>query len=99
MTQTLPVTGTPTSRVRRASTRGRPGWSALVLVVAALVAAPVVAVLVVSRGTFATVPVGLWDMVVTTCALMLGVGIGTFVLGVGLAWLVTGYDFPLRNVM
>ena len=36
-------------------------------------------------------------MVVTTLLLMLGVGIGTLVLGGGLAWLVTAYTFPLRD--
>jgi iron(III) transport system permease protein len=37
--------------------------------------------------------------VVTTVALMLGVGVGTLVVGGGLAWLVTAYRFPLRDVL
>ena len=30
---------------------------------------------------------------------MLGVGVGTLVIGGGLAWLVTAYRFPLRDVL
>jgi iron(III) transport system permease protein len=44
-------------------------------------------------------PRGLGDMVLTTLGLMLGVGVGTLVVGGGLAWLVTAYRFPLRNVL
>lgn len=45
----------------------------------------------------------LWDtllpvMLVNTATLLVGVGIGTLVLGAGLAWLVTAYDFPGRAV-
>jgi len=100
MTQSVvPAVPTPT-RARRGSTRGRPGWSLFVVLVAMLVAAPVVAVLAdVSSGAFTTLPVNLGDMLLTTVLLMLGVAAGTLALGVGLAWLVTAYDFPLRNVM
>ena len=38
-------------------------------------------------------------MVVTTLALMVGVGLGTLVVGGGLAWLVTAYRFPLRDML
>jgi len=102
MTQTLPppVAATTPTRVRRASTHGRLGWSAFVGVVAVLVAAPVVGVLAfVSSEWLSTLPQRLGDMVVTTLLLMAGVGVGTLVLGVGLAWLVTAYTFPLRNVL
>jgi len=103
MTQTLPPTiaTIPTlTRARRASTHGRLGWSAFVAVVAVLVAAPVVAVLVyVSSSALSTLPARLGDMIVTTLLLMAGVGVGTLGLGVGLAWLVTAYTFPLRNVL
>ena len=44
-------------------------------------------------------PRGLGAMVVTTLLLMAGVGVGTLVVGGGLAWLVTAYRFPLRNVL
>jgi iron(III) transport system permease protein len=89
----------PSVRVRRAPARGRPGWSALVVLVALLTAAPVVTVLLGVRGEGAAWPGDLGAMVVTTLLLMAGVGAGTLVLGCGLAWLVTAYTFPLRNVM
>jgi iron(III) transport system permease protein len=70
-----------------------------VVVVAVLVFAPLVAVLAeVGTGSWPTLPRDLGDMVVTTLLLMAGVAIGTLVLGCGLAWLVTAYTFPLRNV-
>jgi iron(III) transport system permease protein len=95
----LPPVETPTPRARRATTRGRPGWSVFVLVVAALVVAPVLAVLAdVGSGSWPTLPRTIGDMLVTTLLLMLGVGAGTLLLGCGLAWLVTAYTFPLRNV-
>lgn len=97
MTTLAPTTYT---RVRRAPLRGRPGWSAFVVLVALLVAAPVAAVLLsVSSQALGTLPHGLGGMVVTTLLLMAGVAAGTLVLGVGLAWLVTAYSFPLRNVL
>jgi len=45
----------------------------------------------------------LWDsilppMIWNTLVLVSGVGIGTFTLGTGFAWLVNAYDFPLRGV-
>lgn len=100
MTQTAaPHVETTTARVRRASSRGRPGWVAFVLVAAALVVAPVAAVLThVTTGRWPELPPNIGDMVVTTILLMFGVGVGTLVLGCGLAWLVTAYTFPLRNV-
>jgi iron(III) transport system permease protein len=97
LTQALAPTLEPTGRVRRGLTRGRPGWSALVVVLALLTAAPVVAVL--ADGGGGVWPSDLGAMVVTTIALMLGVALGTLVIGCGLAWLVTAYTFPLRNVM
>ena len=44
----------------------------------------------------------LWDTILpgmlrNTLLLVLGVGVGTAVLGTGLAWLVTAYDFPGRR--
>jgi iron(III) transport system permease protein len=104
VTQTVPpdprataVTGRP----RRLTGSGRPVWSLLVLAVAVLVATPVVAVVVdaVSSPGSVALPRGLGAMVLTTVALMLGVGAGTLVVGGGLAWLVTAYRFPLRDVL
>lgn len=44
-----------------------------------------------------------WDtilppMILNTLQLTLGVGIGTFIIGAGTAWLVTAYDFPGRFI-
>lgn len=94
-----PVAPDTTARTRRAS-RGRPGWSASVALIAVAVVAPVAVVLVdVTNGAAPAWPRNLDDMVVTTLLLMAGVGIGTLVLGCGLAWLVTAYSFPFRNMM
>ena len=98
VTQPLAPTFEPAVRARRAALRGRPGWSALVVVVALLTAAPVVTVLLGREGSPAW-PGNLGAMVVTTLLLMAGVGVGTLVLGCGLAWLVTAHTFPLRDVM
>jgi len=72
-----------------------------VLVVAVVVASPVVAVVVdgVLRSDELSLPRGIGSMIVTTVALMTGVGIGTLLVGGGLAWLVTAYRFPFRDVM
>ena len=87
------------ARIRRASLRGRPGWSAFVVLVAALVVAPVVAVVIdVTRADRPALPAELGSMVVTTLLLMVSVAAGTLVIGAGLAWLVTAYTFPLRNL-
>jgi iron(III) transport system permease protein len=86
---------------RRRIGAGRPGWSLLVLVIAALVATPVVAVVVQAAliSDSIALPRGLGAMVLTTLALMLGVGVGTLVVGGGLAWLVTAYRFPMRDAL
>ena len=108
MTETVVRTdGTPETpgtrhpgRPRRTSGTGRPAWSLLVLLVAALVATPVVAVVVEAvTSTSLALPRGLGSMVVTTVALMVGVGLGTLVVGGGLAWLVTAYRFPFRDML
>lgn len=93
-----PVAGD--SRATRLSGTGRPWWSALVVVIALVVSVPVVSVLVqalASAGDLA-LPGNLGEMVLTTVALLALVGLGTSVLGVGLAWLVTAYDFPGRRL-
>jgi iron(III) transport system permease protein len=73
-----------------------------VLLLAALVAAPVLAVVVdgvvAGLANFAP-PRGVGAMVVTTLVLLAGVGVGTLVVGGGLAWLVTAYRFPLRDAL
>jgi iron(III) transport system permease protein len=71
-----------------------------VLLIAAVVATPVVAVAAyaVAQGS-PELPRGVGRMVVETFALLVGVAIGTAVLGTGLAWLVTAYEFPLRRAL
>jgi iron(III) transport system permease protein len=84
---------------QRQTSTGRHGWSWVVLLVAAVVAAPIVAVVVDGVGTTGTgtLPSGLGSMVVTTVLLMTGVAAGTLVVGGGLAWLVTVGRFPGRD--
>ena len=88
-------------RPRRATVSGRPTWSLLIVLTAVLVATPVLAVVVDGLTEVSTpeLPRGLGAMVLTTLALMLGVGLGTLVIGGGLAWLVTAYRFPMRDVL
>ena len=88
-------------RPRRVAASGRTAWSLLVVLVALLVTAPVLAVVVdgLVRSDEVLLPRGLGSMVVTTVLLMVGVGVGTLLVGGGLAWLVTAYRFPLRNVL
>ncbi len=79
------------------------GWSLAALIIAALVAAPVV---VVASSVFA--PTGeVWrhlaetvlrDYVLNSLFLMIGVGAGAAVIGVAAAWLVTMCRFPGRAV-
>ncbi len=71
------------------------------LLVAAVVAAPVLAVTLdaLAGGSTTNLPRGLGGMVLTTVVLLLGVALGTLVVGGGLAWLVTAYRFPLRGVL
>ena len=80
---------------------GRPVWSLLILLIAVLVATPVLAVVVdgLTQADATNLPRGLGAMVLTTLVLMIGVGVGTLVIGCGLAWLVTAYRFPLRDVL
>lgn len=75
--------------------------------VALLIAGLVVLPVAVVAGSLLTptreVWVHLWDtilprMVVNTLMLVAGVGAGTLVLGTGLAWIVTAYDFPGRRM-
>lgn len=78
-------------------------WTLLTLVVALLVATPVLTIL-----TNIFVPAGeIWshlastvlpDYVRNSLILMFGVGAGIFVIGVGTAWIVTMCHFPGRNV-
>lgn len=89
----------PRHSVRRRHTTGRPLWSLLILGLAAVVVTPVVAVVVdaLLSSDSLRLPSGLLRMMGVTVLLLIGVGIGTLVVGGGLAWLVTAYRFPFRN--
>jgi iron(III) transport system permease protein len=79
------------------------GWTAFSFIAAALIALPILVVL-----SYVFVPTKeIWHHLATTVlpgyivsslALAGGVGIGTFVIGVGTAWLVTMCSFPGRRV-
>ena len=91
-------------RPRRALTVPRwNGWAVGGVGVAAFVATPLVAVIVLALGPSE----GIWSHLASTVLplyieqtllLMLGVGVGTFGIGVGTAWLVTMCRFPGRRV-
>ena len=78
-------------------------WRVASFAVATVVAAPILVVALswltpageVWRHLVSTV---LGELLLNTVVLMLGVGIGVFLLGAGLAWLVTMYDFPGRRL-
>ena len=78
-------------------------WRLASFAVAAIVAAPILVVALawftpageVWRHLVSTV---LGELLLNTVVLMLGVGLGVFLLGAGLAWLVTMYDFPGRRL-
>lgn len=98
---TVPAPGLVRPRPRRRLlAAGRPGWSAAVLVIAAVIASPVVAVALgaVLQGGL-QLPGGVGGMVATTLALTVLVAVGTSVLGTGLAWLVSVHEFPGRRVL
>ena len=89
---------------RRATRPAIDGWTVAALAVAALVAVPLASI-----GYRALDPADdTWRHLVATVLpvyvsntlwLMLGVGIGTIVIGAGTAWLVTMYRFPGRRIL
>ncbi len=77
----------------------RSGWPAAAVAAAALVVVPVA----VLAASILTPDTEVWrqqwetrlpDQIVSTVVLMVGVGLGTLVVGGGLAWLVSAYRFP-----
>jgi iron(III) transport system permease protein len=95
-----PATTAPTSR----RTASGPGWLiALAIAVAALVAVPIasVATNIFHGGSGATwahlASTVLPEYVAATLWLCVGVGLLVAAVGVGAAWLVTHFDFPLRR--
>jgi len=88
----------------RPGARSRSGWLTwLAVLLALLVAVPIVSVgiNIFSGGTGGTwahlASTVLPDYIATTLLLCLGVGVLTALVGVGAAWLVTHFDFPLRR--
>ncbi len=85
------------------STRmGLDAWAVMVWVLAGLVLLPLLVVVRLALNPDPEVLVHLWrtrlpEMLGNTLLLMAGVGTGTFLLGTGLAWLVTAYRFPGRG--
>lgn len=82
----------------------RPGWRAAVLITAGVLVLPVVVVAVEAVTPSPQVWADLWDtllpeMLATTAALLAAVVLGTLVVGAGLAWLVTAYDFPGQRTL
>lgn len=101
MTTTVGTTvSTPPPRIRW----GRWGWTTTAVGAAALVALPIalIATSVLSPNT--EVWREQWDtrlpgQLVATATLVVGVATLAIVLGVGLAWLVSAYDFPGRRTL
>ena len=91
------------AQVRPRRLSGEGGWQVGGLLIACAIALPIVAVAWLAvlpseniwPHLFETV---LWGYIDTTLRLMLGVAIGSVVIGVGTAWLVTTTEFPGRRV-
>jgi iron(III) transport system permease protein len=78
-------------------------WPLAAGVIALLVAIPIVVVVSSLATPSMDIWVHLWhtyllELICNTLALMAGVGLGVLVLGTGLAWLVTMYQFPGRRL-
>ena len=83
---------------------GFDGWTLIAAAIGTLVAIPVGTVLVTAFGPSDgmwshLVSTVLWEYVGNTLWLMIGVGIGTIVIGTSTAWLVTMYRFPGRRIL
>ncbi|MCB1706307.1 MAG: iron ABC transporter permease [Halioglobus sp.] len=91
----------PTQALHRG--RGSFGWRALLLVTAGLIAVPVLVIIASLFLGFSPVwqhllDTVLQDYVVNSLLMMLGVGVGTLLLGVSAAWLTAMCEFPGRRV-
>jgi iron(III) transport system permease protein len=91
---------TPQRALRARST----GAAALLYVLSALLVLPLAAVVALALGSgFETwrhlAGTVLPDYLVTTFKLLLGVGVSTFVIGVGTAWLVSSFRFPFDTTL
>jgi iron(III) transport system permease protein len=84
--------------------RGDGGWRWPLLLTAAILSVPVAviagALLLPFSPTWAhLLDTVIPDYVLNSLLLMIGVGTGTFVIGVGAAWLTTAYRFPGRRIL
>uniref|UniRef100_A0A7C1K1C1 Iron ABC transporter permease n=1 Tax=Caldilinea aerophila TaxID=133453 RepID=A0A7C1K1C1_9CHLR len=89
------------SGLKRPGSRRLEAWSALSLLIAAIVVLPIAVVALALLSPTPEVWRHLWntrlpEMLSNTLVLIVGVGLGTLVLGTGLAWLVVAYRFPGR---
>jgi len=87
-----------------ANSNNRYGWLVFSTSVAALVCLPIVAVLWLAFNPTENIWPHLASTVLpgylfNTVVLMLGVAVGTLIIGVGSAWFVTHYQFPGRRVL
>lgn len=83
---------------------GRLAWTLFAAVLALLIAAPLLAVLAnlgrPTQGVFAHLAATvLPEMLLNTVLLLLGVGLGSALIGVGCAWAVTMIEFPGRRLL
>lgn len=79
------------------------GWSAIALLIAFIVCLPILSVVWLSFNPEENIWPHLVNTVLasyiwTTLGLMLGVAIGTLLIGVSTAWLITHYEFPGRTL-
>ncbi|HEY7250801.1 MAG TPA: iron ABC transporter permease, partial [Methylomirabilota bacterium] len=79
-------------------------WSWLAMGIAATLAVPIAAVVSSLAVPSRDIWVHLWrtqlvELVAHTLLLLLGVGVGTLIVGGGLAWLVVHHRFPGRSVL
>jgi len=88
---------------QKAHSRRVDGWTAGALTVAGLIATPIIAVILLAVAASDDIWPHLASTVLphylaNTAVLAAGVGVGTLVIGVGTAWLVTMCRFPMRRV-
>ena len=103
MSATLQAGGTPLAGSARWNFT-LDGWTLIAAAIGMLVAVPVGSVLFTALGPSDgiwghLVSTVLWVYVGNTLWLMLGVGVGTIVVGTSTAWLVTMYRFPGRRIL
>ena len=99
---TSPDLPSPSRSLRRLRRWVASPWTAGALLVAILMAVPIVAVVILAIAPSDDiwphlVSTVLWKYIKTTLLLMLGVGLGVSAIGTGTAWLVTMCSFPGRR--